>query len=624
MGPIPSANVPMVKHNVQDNWAIMREKARSGGISVILPMYKLGEAAGDNSLSIAKLFEEHGVAAEIVPVDDGSEDSTGPSLKAAAEHWSGSAAVLKPVCCARNGGKGAALRAGFYASKGEYILLLDGDLDIKACLAPRFFAEMDSSGADIVIGSKRHRESDVQYPWHRRIASWAYFTLARIFIGLPVSDTQTGMKLFRRQVLGDALERMLVKTYAFDLELLAIAHSRGAKIAEAPVSIRFGSKFGALSMNTVRTMAMDSLAVFYRLKILRYYDSVEVPPAAAVLPSVSVVIACPGDSAMLRECLAGIAAQTYCGAVETIVLPDEAVDLPGVRVAPTGKVRPAEKRNIGIALARGDVIAFIDDDAFPEPQWIGNAAKYFSIAGVGAVGGPGVTPGGDGFFARAGGSVYENFLVSGGYRYRYKAGGVRRDVDDFPSCNLFVRASLLREIGGYRTDFWPGEDTLLCKDIVERGARIVYDPWTVVNHHRRRLFAPHLRQLGRYAFHRGYFAKRYASNSLHIAYFVPTAFVAYCIVAMAALGAAALEPAGIPAMARPVLGVLLAPGVLYAVLVVAVSFSVNPAMWLATAAGVVASHIVYGVKFALGLAASRAPCEFIGKDHPATDAGLSS
>ena len=131
-------------------------------------------------------------------------------------------------------------------------------------------------------------------------------------------------------------------------------------------------------------------------------------------------------------------------------------------VIPTGKVRPAEKRNIGIAAAKGDVVAFIDDDAYPEAHWLENAVKYFGEPSVGGVGGPGVTPPGDGFLARAGGRVYENFFVSGNYRYRYLGGRVRLDVDDYPSCNLLVRTDILRKIGGYRTDFWPGEDVYFC------------------------------------------------------------------------------------------------------------------------------------------------------------------
>jgi len=280
-------------------------------------------------------------------------------------------------------------------------------------------------------------------------------------------------------------------------------------------------------------------------------------------------------------------------------------------IIPTGKVRPAEKRNIGINAAKGDLVAFIDDDAYPDAHWLEYAVKYFGDESIGAVGGPGVTPPGDGFLARAGGRVYDSLLVSGNYRYRYKAGGVRRDVDDYPSCNLIVRTGILKAIGGYRTDFWPGEDTLLCKDIIDSGKRIVYDPWVVVFHHRRALFGPHLRQLGRYAFHRGYFVKRYPSNSLHLSYFVPSAFVAYLLLW---LPVSCISVHGTFAECAQML-FLAVPLSLYAALVVATSFAANPLMWAMTAAGIVASHVCYGVRFVQGLFARRAPCEFIGKDH---------
>ena len=436
----------------------------------------------------------------------------------------------------------------------------------------------------------------------------------RLFIGLPVTDTQTGMKLFRRAPLGEALERMLVKTYAFDLELLAIARARGAKISEAPVEIRFGGKFGALRPRTVREMMHDTLAVFYRLRLLHYYARVEVPPPPATPPFVSVVIACPGGSWMLDECLRALQGQTW-REFEVIVLPDgEGLETPAglgypLAVVPTGKVRPAEKRNLGIARAKGDVVAFIDDDAYPDARWLENAVKYFGDPEIGGVGGPGVTPPNDGFLARAGGRVYENVFVSGNYRYRYVGGRVLRDVDDYPSCNLFVRASLLRAFGGYRTDFWPGEDTLLCRSIVcECSRRIVYDPWTIVYHHRRALFGPHLRQLGRYAFHRGYFVKRFPENSLHLAYFVPTAFALYTAALACAWACAALMPAWTLAAAS-------APMALYLALTGASSFAFNPLLWAATWAGVFATHLWYGLRFVQGLCAARAPCEYIGRDH---------
>ena len=584
-------------------------------------MFNLAAEIRGNLEKVETVLRRTGLAYELLPVDDGSSDGTAEALR----DWAAPEAGRRPVILDRNGGKGNALKAGFKASRGELVLLLDGDLDILPGYLPGFLETMERTHADIVIGSKRHPKSRVRYPWHRRLASAVYFGLVRMFIGMPITDTQTGMKLFRRNVLGEALDRMLVKTYAFDLELLAIAFGRGAKIAEAPVAIRFGDKFGALSPRTVRQMSLDSLAVFYRLRLLNYYAHVEVPPPLDHDPLVSVVVACPNGSWMLDECLAALERQTYRN-FEVIVLPDAlpeggATSVSSVAVSasvvtvPTGKVRPAEKRNIGIRLAKGEIVAFIDDDAYPDARWLESAVKYFGEPTIGALGGPGVTPPNDGFWAKCGGRVYENVFVSGNYRYRYLGGRVRKDIDDYPSCNLFVRKDVLDRIGGYRTDFWPGEDTLLCEDIVRKAKkRIVYDPWTLVYHHRRPLFAAHLRQLGRYGFHRGYFVKRFPATSCRFSYFVPTLFVAY-LLALAAFfaGLRALGPFG-PG-ADVLAAIVAAPLVFYAVLTLASTFSLNPLRWAVTELGVVLSHIWYGIQFLRGLCASRAPCEFIGKDH---------
>ena len=110
-------------------------------------------------------------------------------------HW---CTVAHKICedCRKNGGKGAALKAGFEASRGEWVMLLDGDLDIHPKQTPYFFEAAANSGADIVCGSKRHRRSVVQYPWHRRLVSALYFALVRAFVGLPITDTQTGRTSF--------------------------------------------------------------------------------------------------------------------------------------------------------------------------------------------------------------------------------------------------------------------------------------------------------------------------------------------------------------------------------------------------------------------------------------------
>ena len=577
-----------------EKWNQMREVLEGKGLSVIV---RSGSAE-----PVRAVFDGHGLDVEIVEVDE-----------------------------SRYSGLGAALQAAFDRTTGAYVMLLGGDLVANAGQVPEFFAEMLKKGADIVVGSKRHERSSVGYPWYRRILSWGYHTFVRWTLGVKVSDTRTGVRLFRRETLAYALERMLVKAYAFDLEILAISAHRGAKIAEAPVVVSSGTEGGISGIpdrGTIRAIVKDTLAIVYRLRILGYYDKCLVPNRLDHDPLVSVVIACPHDSWMLQECLAGLRRQTYRN-WEAIVLPDGTTDgdsgVPAprpadggdIRFIPTGKVRPAEKRNLGIREAKGEIVAFIDDDAYPEEHWLEYAVKYFGDRDIGAVGGPGVTPPGDRRLARIGGFVYDNFLVSGNYRYRYKAGGVRMDVEDYPSCNLFVRKDLLDKVGGYRTDFWPGEDTLLCKDIIDSWKRIIYDPWVVVYHHRRALFMPHLRQLGRYGFHRGYFCKRFPSNSLRASYFVPTAFVAYlALLAIAvaviggivATGVAVSVPAGLLVAA-------VSPLALYLALDLLSSFHWKPHYWILTALGVFASHVCYGIRFMQGLCARKAPCEYIGKDH---------
>jgi cellulose synthase/poly-beta-1,6-N-acetylglucosamine synthase-like glycosyltransferase len=442
------------------------------------------------------------------------------------------------------------------------------------------------------------------------LASGIYFALVRLLVGLPVTDTQVGMKLFRRDALQWSFDRMLVKAFAFDLEVLSIAHAKGFKVAEAPIHLQFGGKLGCLSWSNVKQVMKDTLAIFYRLRVLRYYGSVEVAPKPEKPMTVSVVIACPAPSPYLTECLNALAHQTYPH-FEVIVLPDAAThvgDYPfPLQVIPTGKTRPAEKRNLGIQKAKGEIVAFLDDDAFPIANWLEHAVKYFTLPDVGGVGGPGVTPPGDPFMAQAGGCVYANLLVSGNFRWRYIGDRVRSNVDDVPSCNLFVRRETLLAINGYRTDFWPGEDTILCIDIVfGQKKRIVYDPWAIVYHHRRPLFGPHLRQIGRYALHRGHFAKRFPSTSLRFSYLIPTLFVLGLVVG---LPLAFLHPW----LFYAYFGVV----ALYGFITLASSASLSPSLWFMTWLGVMATHVVYGIRFLMGLLSRRMPCEVERFDHPA-------
>ena len=293
--------------------------------------------------------------------------------------------------------------------------------------------------------------------------------------------------------------------------------------------VDFGRRWGCLTPRTVWRTLLDTLAIAYRERVLHYYATLTpLPSVGGHGPRFSLLVACPGDSAVLRRLLDALEAQTY-RAFEAIVLPDGPLDLPArpwLRVLPTGPARPAAKRNLGAQAAQGDILAFIDDDAYPRPDWLANAAARLSGPDpIDAHGGPGHTPPHDPPRAQLSGLVLASPLVSGNFRCRYFIQGPLRRVEDFPSCNLFVRRAAFDAIGGFREDYWPGEDTLLCADLQAAGHTLWYDPRVVVFHHRRPLFGPHLRQVGRYALHRGHFARRFGHNSRRLSYHLPTLFL---------------------------------------------------------------------------------------------------
>jgi cellulose synthase/poly-beta-1,6-N-acetylglucosamine synthase-like glycosyltransferase len=217
---------------------------------------------------------------------------------------------------------------------------------------------------------------------------------------------------------------------------------------------------------------------------------------------------------------------------EIILLPDNpGGDKPERAIEiPTGHLKPADKRDIGAKNAKGKFLAFIDDDAFPNERWLEKSLGYFRDPDIAMVCGPGLTPQNDSPKQVASGKIYESFIVSGRFTYRYKP-GKPRFVDDFPSSNMIIRKAIFDEIGGFSTKYWPGEDTKLCLDIVYNlKKKILYSPELFCYHHRRKVFSPHLRQVYSYAVHRGFFVKRFPQNSRNFAYFVPLIFILFLIV----------------------------------------------------------------------------------------------
>ncbi len=238
-------------------------------LSILMPAYNEANSIADNVCETVETMRALGIDFEIVVIDDGSMDGTDAAASSALRAWPDHVRVVR---CERNEGKGNALICGASYSKGAHVAFLDADMDLHPEQLASFFAIMNARNADVVIGSKFHPESKVDYPLPRRVYSFFYYMLVRALFGLPVRDTQTGIKLFKRTVLEHVLPRILVKRFAFDLELLANAHHFGYRIVEAPVTLNFRRVCSRLRLSAVWSVFLDTLAIFYRMRILHYYD----------------------------------------------------------------------------------------------------------------------------------------------------------------------------------------------------------------------------------------------------------------------------------------------------------------------------------------------------------------
>lgn len=282
--------------------------------------------------------------------------------------------------------------------------------------------------------------------------------------------------------------------------------------------------------------------------------------------------------------------------VEVVVVTDGPVDpLPAevvhVMTGSASDTSPAVKRDAAFAVASGEILAYVDDDAYPRHDYVDRALAAMDDRRVAAVGGPGITPPDSGWRERLGGAVYSSRIGSGPLRYRFVPVEPARDVDDLPAYNFLVRREALAAVGGWRSTFYGGEDTKLCLELVKAGHVLRYDPTIVVYHCRRPVFAAHARQVGNVGRHRGFFVRRYAATSRRPVYFLPAASL------LIGVPAAAAALAAVRARPRQVLPVL------------AAGWAGVSASALRTAgcgaplfpAALAVHHVVYAVNFLAGL-----------------------
>jgi O-antigen biosynthesis protein len=206
------------------------------------------------------------------------------------------------------------------------------------------------------------------------------------------------------------------------------------------------------------------------------------PPETA-WPRISVVVCTYNGSRTLRDCLSGLKKIEYPD-YEVIVVDDGSRDHSaaiarefGARVISTENRGLSAARNTGMEAATGEIVAYIDDDAYPDPHWLGYLASMFRGTGYAAIGGPNIAPPGDGSIAECvvnapGGPVH--VLLSD------------TEAEHIPGCNMAFRKTHLQAIGGFDPAFrTAGDDVDVCWRIQQRGWKIGFCAAAMVWHHRR-------------------------------------------------------------------------------------------------------------------------------------------
>lgn len=447
---------------------------------MVIPVYNGGEQIVGNVDAIRRAVADGlaGEEFEIVVVSDGSIDGTDDRLLKTRRGG------IRVIHYDRNLGKGYAVKAGALASRGNWVALVDADLDLDPASIPSYLEVARRERLDFAIGSKRHPDSVVHYPRSRRVASWCYQQLNRILFRLDVRDTQVGLKVFSRRVADDVVPLLLVKRFAFDVELLAVAASLGyRRIRELPVRLDY-----RFSGSGVRSLAIvgalwDTAAVFYRLRVLRTYErkrrlfhgSARAAPDR--LPLVTVIGA--------RDAAARL-------------------DYPRIQVVESDQA-PEETS------PAGEIMAIVAPGARPSGNWVTAAVPFFADSSVAAVVVPTVAPLGGTLRRRVAAAVLESRLGAGSRRTLHLPGNVRF-LSDHPAATVLVRSA------DYRAARVAGvEGERLIAWLAHNGRRTVYTPDASVSVAPPPLIRPHLETTLRHSRARGSAARRTRGSSVSTA-----------------------------------------------------------------------------------------------------------
>ena len=202
--------------------------------SLVIPCFNEAARIGTTLGVALDYLAVNAPESELIVVNDGSTDATAAIAR---EMFSQAKIAVRLLENFPNRGKGAAVRSGLLAAREPIGLFSDADLSTPLTETPKLIEPIAKGEVDIALGSRALDRSliGVHQPWRREQGGRVFNLLVRVATGLPFWDTQCGFKAFRLDVCRPILEAARVDGFAFDVELLLLAHRAGLRIREIPV-----------------------------------------------------------------------------------------------------------------------------------------------------------------------------------------------------------------------------------------------------------------------------------------------------------------------------------------------------------------------------------------------------
>ncbi|NDV19266.1 glycosyltransferase [Pseudodesulfovibrio sp. JC047] len=206
-------------------------------LSVVIPAYNEQERIADTLYTVKDYLSAQPYKSEIIVVDDGSRDWTTEIVKTIDLYGKemkdqNVSTIMENV---KNVGKGFSVARGIIKAQGKYVLFSDADLSTPISELEKFLPELEN-GVDVVIGSRRLKESEIEKkPFYRDLMSSTFNAVVSLFAISGIRDTQCGFKAFRREAGQDIAHHQKLFGFSFDVEQLYLARKLGYSIKEIPV-----------------------------------------------------------------------------------------------------------------------------------------------------------------------------------------------------------------------------------------------------------------------------------------------------------------------------------------------------------------------------------------------------